>query len=185
MLADQVVDPTTDVSPTSHTRGAEKRRPTDAEDHGRPHPDEPVPSCSIDAALEVIGDRWSILIVRDTFKGIRRFEEIQRDLGIPRAVLTDRLRSLVAAGVLARREYMERPPRYEYRLTEMGRELSPILVSLMHWGDRWMGDGEPPVQLVHRACGTPVSLDYYCWECATSFSATDIRSAANNDGGRS
>lgn len=137
--------------------------------------------CSIDAALAVVGDRWSILIIRDAFKGIRRFEEIQRDLGIPRAVLTERLRNLVEAGVLARREYMARPSRYEYRLTEMGRELSPILVSLMHWGDRWMGDGDPPVQLVHKDCGTPISLDYYCWECERSFSATDIRSRRHGE----
>lgn len=140
--------------------------------------------CSIDAALAVVGDRWSILILRDMFRGIRRFEEIQRDLGIPRAVLTDRLRRLVAAGVVERREYQQRPRRFEYRLTRMGVELSPILVSLMHWGDRWLGDGDPPVQLVHRDCGTPVTLDYYCWECGTSYSPGDIRSAAPRSGER-
>lgn len=133
--------------------------------------------CSIDAALAVVGDRWSILILRDMFKGIRRFEEIQRDLAIPRAVLTDRLRRLVEAEVAERRQYQERPPRFEYRLTQMGLELSPILVSLMHWGDRWLGTGEPPVHLVHRTCGTPVTLDYYCWECGTSYSPTEIRNA--------
>lgn len=178
MLSDQVVEPTIEQNPTDrgHRTLDHGSSPTVRGDHPGP-----AASCSIDAALEVVGDRWSILIIRDTFKGIRRFEEIQRDLGIPRAVLTDRLRSLVDSGVLARREYMRRPPRYEYRLTDMGRELSPILVSLMHWGDRWLGDGEPPVQLVHRACGTPVSLDYYCWECESSFSATDIRSRVHGE----
>lgn len=142
----------------------------------------PGGSCSIDAALAVVGDRWSILILRDMFKGIRRFEEIQRDLAIPRAVLTERLRRLVDAGVLDRREYQQRPTRHEYRLTAMGRELSPILVSLMHWGDRWLGDGDPPVSLVHKDCGTPVELDYYCWECSTSFTPADIRSVPAGDG---
>lgn len=151
-------------------------RPLASRDGGR------SASCSIDAALAVVGDRWSILILRDMFKGIRRFEEIQRDLAIPRAVLTERLRRLTKAGVLSRRLYQTRPDRYEYRLTEMGIELSPILVSLMHWGDRWLGEGDPPVQLVHRSCGTPVSLEYYCWECAESFSPTEIRSVPPEDG---
>lgn len=144
-------------------------------------------ACSIDAALAVVGDRWSILILRDMFKGIRRFEEVQRDLDIPRAVLTDRLRRLVETGVLERRRYQHRPERFEYRLTDMGRELSPILVSLMHWGDKWLGDGDPPVSLVHQPCGTPVTLDYYCWECSASFPATEIRNlnSFNEEGGHS
>lgn len=132
------------------------------------------PACSIARALDVIGDRWSILILRDTFRGIRRFEEIRRDLGIPRAVLSDRLSSLVDAGVLARRRYMDHPPRHEYRLTEMGRQLSPVLVGLMQWGDRWLSTDGPPTVLVHDPCGTEVDLAFHCDTCDADFGPTEI-----------
>lgn len=131
--------------------------------------------CSIASALDVVGDRWTILILRDVFRGIRRFDVIRRDLEIPRAVLSDRLRRLVDAGVLVKRPYQDRPARYEYRLTAMGRELSPILVSLMQWGDRWLPEGlEPPTRLVHEPCGTDIDLGYYCWECQAAFGPTEI-----------
>lgn len=132
------------------------------------------PACSIARALDVIGDRWSILILRDTFRGIRRFEEIRRDLGIPRAVLSDRLNGLVGAGVLARRQYMAHPPRDEYRLTAMGRELSPVLVGLMQWGDRWLSMDGPPTVLVHDVCGTEVDLGFHCATCDAEFGPTEI-----------
>jgi DNA-binding HxlR family transcriptional regulator len=132
--------------------------------------------CSIARALEVIRDRWSILILRDTFRGIRRFEELRRDLGIPRAVLSERLTHLVDAGVLAKRQYMSHPPRFEYRLTDMGRELSPVLVGLMQWGDRWLSEGSPPTVLVHEPCGTEVHLGFHCRTCDEDFGPTDIAS---------
>src|SRR5215218_9699954 len=93
-------------------------------------------TCSIARALEVIGERWTILILRDAFLGIRRFDDFQRSLGIARNVLNARLQRLIDAGVLERRLYQERPLRYEYRLTQRGRDLWPALVSLMQWGDR-------------------------------------------------
>lgn len=141
-----------------------------------PDADRPIqpPACSIARALDVIGDRWTILILRDTFRGIRRFEEIRRDLGIPRAVLSERLSKLVDSGVLARRQYMTHPARFEYRLTDMGRELSPVLVGLMDWGDRWLSDGVPPTILVHTPCGTEVDLAFHCKECDADFGPTDI-----------
>jgi len=132
--------------------------------------------CSIAGALDVIGDRWSILILRDSFRGIRRFSELRRDLGIPRAVLSDRLSRLVDSGVLERRRYQDHPPRDEYRLTDRGRELSPILVALMQWGDRWLHDDRPPTVLVHDRCGHEVDLHFHCWECAEDFGPTDIAS---------
>lgn len=132
------------------------------------------PACSIARALDVIGDRWSILILRDTFRGIRRFEEIRRDLGIPKAVLSERLSRLVSAGVLSRRQYMAQPARFEYRLTDMGRELSPVLVGLMDWGDRWLSDGAPPTILVHAPCGTEVDLGFHCRQCDEDFGPTEI-----------
>ena len=153
------------------TEAAEIDHPT----RGRGTPEgEPVHACSIARALDVIGDRWSILILRDTFRGIRRFAEIQRDLAIPKAVLSDRLTSLVAAGVLERRQYMEHPPRHEYRLTDMGRQLSPVLVGLMQWGDRWLGDGQAPTVLVHEPCGTEVDLRFRCDTCNRGFGPTEI-----------
>jgi DNA-binding HxlR family transcriptional regulator len=134
------------------------------------------PSCSIAASLDIVGDRWTILILRDAFRGIRRFDQLQRDLDIPRAVLADRLRRLVDHGVLAKRRYQERPVRHEYRLTPMGLELSPILVALMQWGDRWCTPDGPPTLLVHEPCGTEVDLGFHCWTCGRSYRPTEITS---------
>ncbi len=143
-------------------------------DQKSPGPAATPAACSIARALDVMGDRWSILILRDTFRGIRRFSEIRRDLHIPKAVLSERLARLVDSGVLARRRYMDHPPRFEYRLTDMGRELSPVLVGLMQWGDRWCSDGIPPTLLVHEPCGTEVDLSFHCEECDLDFGPTDI-----------
>ena len=131
---------------------------------------------SISAALDIVGDRWTILILRDAFRGIRRFDQLRRDLEIPRAVLADRLRRLVEHGVLVKRRYQDRPARYEYRLTRMGIELSPILVALMQWGDRWLTDGAAPVQLVHEPCGSEIHLELHCWTCGEDFPPTEITS---------
>jgi DNA-binding HxlR family transcriptional regulator len=123
-------------------------------------------ACSIARTLEVIGDRWTLLILRDAFKGVRRFDDLQRDLGIARNVLTDRLQKLVDHGVLTRTPYQSRPERFEYRLTPKGRDLSPALVALMHWGDKWLAeDGRPPLVLTHKRCGEPVDQSFICWNC--------------------
>ncbi|MDQ4095095.1 MAG: helix-turn-helix transcriptional regulator [Actinomycetota bacterium] len=124
--------------------------------------------CSIARTLGLIGERWSLLILRDAFYGLRRFEDFQRDLGIARNVLADRLSKLVENGLLERRLYEERPPRYEYRLTLKGRDLLPVLLSLMRWGDRWESNpDEPPVKLIHHTCGNathPVTACAHCGE---------------------
>jgi DNA-binding HxlR family transcriptional regulator len=133
-------------------------------------------ACSIAASLDIVGDRWTILILRDAFRGLRRFDEFRRDLDIPRAVLADRLRRLVERGVMVKRAYQDRPMRYEYRLTRMGLELSPILVSLMQWGDRWLSEDGAPTLLVHEACGTEVDLGFHCFTCERDFSPTEISS---------
>ena len=133
--------------------------------------------CSIARTLEVIGDRWTILILRDAFRGVRRFDEFQRDLGIARNILTDRLQKLVDHGVLARRPYQQRPVRYEYRLTAKGIDLSPALVALMRWGDTWLaGDAGAPLELTHDACGSPLDQAFVCWHCETTVRPTEIRS---------
>lgn len=138
-------------------------------------------NCSIARSLEVIGDRWTILIMRDAFRGIRRFDDFRADLGIARPVLADRLKKLVNAGVMVRRQYQAHPPRYEYRLTPMGIELSPALVALMRWGDRWLNDGTPPTVLVHEHCGRELEQGFWCRTCRKTFKPTEIASIHPHD----
>ena len=138
---------------------------------------EPAPArCSIQQTLDLIGDRWTLLILRDVFRGVRRFSRIQADLGIARNLLTDRLGRLVDGGILEKVPYQQRPLRHEYRLTPRGRDLSPALVALMQWGDRWTADGAPPTLLVHDACGTPLEQVLTCPACATAVGPAHIRS---------
>ncbi len=138
--------------------------------------DFPRDACAIGAALEHLGDRWSLLVLREAFFGVRRFEELHRNTGAARNILTDRLRRLVDAGILRRERYNEHPPRDEYRLTEKGLELYPVIVSLASWGTRW-GELEtgPAVQLQHRACGAIVEPRLTCPECGEPVEAREMR----------
>jgi DNA-binding HxlR family transcriptional regulator len=102
-------------------------------------------NCSIARALEVVGERWTLLIVRDAFLGLSRFDEFQESLGIARNVLTDRLNRLVDEGILERTRYNERPPRYEYRLTSKGEELRLALAGLRQWGDKYLSEKPPRI----------------------------------------
>ncbi len=130
--------------------------------------------CSIAKALSVVGDRWTLLVLREAFLGQRRFEDLQERTGAPRPVLAERLKSLVEHGVLERRRYSERPDRYEYRLTQKGLDLYPVLVSLGGWGDRWMTDGPVPVELRHRGCGEVVQPELRCPSCGEPVGARDM-----------
>src|SRR6266568_3948898 len=112
-------------------------------------------NCSVARTLEVVGERWTLLIVRDAFLGLRRFEQFQESLGIARNVLTDRLNRLVEEGILERVRYSERPERYEYRLTQKGRELNLALTALRQWGDRHLSE-KPPRLLRRKADKTAV-----------------------------
>jgi DNA-binding HxlR family transcriptional regulator len=112
-------------------------------------------NCSVARALEVVGERWTLLIVRDAFLGLRRFDEFQENLGIARNVLTDRLNKLVDEGLLERVRYSERHERYEYRLTKMGRDLNIALAGLRQWGDKYLSD-KPPILLRRKADKRPV-----------------------------
>src|SRR4051812_45229937 len=132
-------------------------------------------SCSVARALEVVGERWSILILRDAFLGVRRFDAFQEDLGIARNVLADRLGRLVDAGVLEKHEYSERPPRHEYRLTDMGRDLWPVVHSLARWGDRHEAPAGPPTEFSHRDCGGRVSDRRICETCGAEVELRDVR----------
>ncbi|WP_369258631.1 winged helix-turn-helix transcriptional regulator [Geodermatophilus amargosae] len=121
--------------------------------------------CSVAGTLAVVGEKWSLLVLREAFLGVRRFADLQRALGAPKAVLTDRLNTLVAQDLLVRVPYRDEGARQrsEYRLTERGRDLYPAVVALMQWGDRWLaGGGAPPLELSHRDCGAPVSLSLRC-----------------------
>jgi DNA-binding HxlR family transcriptional regulator len=132
--------------------------------------------CSIAASLQLIGDRWSLLILRDAFRGVRRFDELAADLGIARNLLADRLQKLVDHGILVKHPYQQRPVRYEYRLTAMGLDLSPALVALMRWGDKHVIEQSPPVVLVHDRCGTPLEQTLTCPQCAEAVTPRAIKS---------
>jgi DNA-binding HxlR family transcriptional regulator len=131
--------------------------------------------CSVANALDVVGERWSLLILREVFMGVRRFDEMQADLGIARNVLQKRLTRLVEQGVLEKRIYQERPTRSEYRLTQKGLDLWPTLVSLMQWGDRYGSGAGAPVVLEHRGCGGAIDEHRICARCGARLSVTDAR----------
>lgn len=128
---------------------------------------------SVAGALELIGERWTILILRDAFLGVRRFDDFQRSLGIARNVLNDRLRKLCEGRIMERRQYHEHPPRFEYRLTEKGIDLWPMLMQLMKWGDRYVFDGEAPVLVEHRGCGGFADDHLICDKCGDRLTARD------------
>ena len=123
-------------------------------------------TCSIAGALEVVGERWSLLIVREVMFGVRRFEEIQANLSIARNILNTRLTRLVEEGVLERTPYQDHPPRYDYRLTEKGLDLWPTIFALMRWGDvHAPHEGGPPTVVEHRGCGGAVDDHRICSRC--------------------
>jgi DNA-binding HxlR family transcriptional regulator len=131
--------------------------------------------CSIARALEVVGERWTLLVIRDAFLDVRRFEQFQQSLGIARNVLTDRLNRLVEQGVLERARYSDHPERFEYQLTAKGRELLPVLLGLMHWGDRHQaGTAGPPRVAEHRDCGGTVTNQLACATCGDLLSAEQV-----------
>lgn len=125
--------------------------------------------------LEIVGEWWSMLIVRDAFMDVRRFDDFQRDLGISRNILNQRLNHLVEADVLTKVQYCERPVRYEYRLTEKGRDLWPVLTAMRQWGDTYSAPDGPPVELVHKKCGQTSTAVLHCSYCKQPIEAGDMR----------
>jgi DNA-binding HxlR family transcriptional regulator len=135
-------------------------------------------NCSIARTLEVVGEKWSLLIMREAFYGVRRFRDFHRALGCPRDVLSARLKRLVGAGVLRQVPYQEPGdrPRSEYQLTDKGLDLQPALLALMGWGDRWAADDEgPAVVIKHRDCGGVVSVELSCAEGHDHLTARDLQ----------
>jgi DNA-binding HxlR family transcriptional regulator len=131
--------------------------------------------CSVAQTLEVVGEWWTMLIVRDAFLGVSRFEDFQRRLGIARNVLASRLHTLVDHGVLERRQYQDRPARYEYRLTPKGKDLWPVLTAMREWGDRWTAGREgPPMIMVHDSCGQATTSVMTCAHCGEPLRPRDV-----------
>jgi DNA-binding HxlR family transcriptional regulator len=132
--------------------------------------------CSIARTLDVAGEWWTPLILRDVAYGVRRFREIQDDLGISANILSDRLDALVGEGILETVVYQARPRRHEYRLTQKGAELLPALLALMQWGDRWTWPGgEGPVRVVHDDCGHEARVQLRCEHCERHVAAAELR----------
>jgi DNA-binding HxlR family transcriptional regulator len=132
-------------------------------------------ACSIARTLEIAGEPWSPLIIRDVWVGITRFDDLQRSLGISRKVLTERLKWLIAHGVLEQRSYSDRPPRHDYVLTQKGLELCDVLLAITAWGDRWTaGEAGPPVLLRHRTCGELTHAEVRCARCGEPLHARDV-----------
>ena len=141
--------------------------------------------CSVARALEVVGERWTLLIMRDAFQGVRRFDDFQRSLGVARNVLNTRLQRLVDTGLLEKHRYQERPARYEYRLTQRGRDLWPSLLALMQWGDRHFAEeAGPPVVVRHQGCGGEVDERRACKACGAALGLRDIEAVPGPGGGR-
>lgn len=138
--------------------------------------------CSIARALGVVGERWTLLILREIFGGAARFDDLRGALGISRNVLSARLDGLVVDGVLEKVAYQDRPVRFEYRLTRKGRDLYPVLLSLLRWGDRWLtGDHPPPLTLIHRGCGKAVTPEMACDHCGEPLTPANTRARLGAD----
>jgi DNA-binding HxlR family transcriptional regulator len=131
--------------------------------------------CSVARTLEIVGEKWALLAVREVFLGNGRFDEMVRRTGAPRDTLATRLRTLVGAGILQRRQYSEHPDRFEYRLTQSGRDLYPVILTLIRWGDTYLaGEDGPPLVLEH-SCGQPLLAQVVCEACGEEVHARDTR----------
>lgn len=131
-----------------------------------------VRPCSLAAALDVLGERWSLVALREIGYGVHTFARIAGYTGASRDILADRLRKLEAANVIERRLYSEHPPRYEYHLTEAGRDLFPVMLALTQWGDKWAVDN-PPIRRRH-SCGQPLELDLVCHHCSQQVTSESV-----------
>jgi len=132
--------------------------------------------CSIARTVDLVGDGWTSLVLREAFYGTTRFDDFERVLGIGRNVLSERLRRLVDEGLLERKAYQQNPPRYDYVLTAKGREFFPILAAMMAWGDRWLAPSDgPPALLRHRTCGHDMHAEVVCSECREPLELDDVQ----------
>jgi len=131
--------------------------------------------CSVARSVDLLGDWWTPLVLRECYYGVRRFDAFQRSLGIGRNILTQRLNRLVDEGLLERRPYQDRPVRHEYLLTDKGRDFFPVIAAMVRWGDRWLaGDDGPPVVLHHTTCDQDMHAEVVCSRCGESIELRDV-----------
>lgn len=131
--------------------------------------------CSLARSVDLLGDWWTPLVLRDAYYGVRRFEDFQRSLGIGRNILTQRLNRLVDEGMLERRPYQDRPVRHEYVLTDKGRDFFPVVAAIVRWGDRWLaGDEGPPLTLHHVPCDHDMHAEVVCSHCREPLALRDV-----------
>jgi DNA-binding HxlR family transcriptional regulator len=136
-------------------------------------------ACSFARTVDVVGEPWTPLIMRDLYVGINRFELLREDLGVPRQTLVNRLDLLVERGVAERARYQSRPDRFEYLLTQQGKELLVAILPLMAWGDRWLaGAAGPPARLTHVNCGAEIDVAVTCDHCGEVLNADQLSVAA-------
>ncbi|WP_169545280.1 winged helix-turn-helix transcriptional regulator [Sneathiella aquimaris] len=141
-------------------------------------------NCSVARSLAVFGDRWTLLILRNCFLGVKRFDDFLEDLDLSRTILTDRLNKLVEQGVLKKVPYQEKPVRYDYKLTEKGLDLHSVIMAIVAWGDRhYAVDGEPPVIRTHTKCGKDFNTVTVCTECGEPVTAHDVKVRSNPKAG--
>ena len=132
--------------------------------------------CSIARTVDLVGDWWTPLVLREAYYGVRRFDDFEAGLGIGRNILTARLRRLVKEGLMEKRKYQDRPRRFEYRLTDKGRDFFPVLAAMVAWGDRWLDrDRGAPVLLRHKSCAKVSHAEVVCSECGEPIHVRDIR----------
>ncbi|WP_027005598.1 winged helix-turn-helix transcriptional regulator [Conexibacter woesei] len=142
-------------------------------------------TCSVARTLELVGERWTLLIIRDAFLGVRRFGDFAERLGVARNVLQDRLERLVEAGILEKVPYQERPLRHEYRLTDMGRDLWPSIVALLQFGDKHLAnEAGAPMLLLHRGCGGELDDRRLCAKCGKPVELRDVEAVRGPGGAR-
>jgi DNA-binding HxlR family transcriptional regulator len=137
--------------------------------------------CSVAQCLEVTGEWWSMLIVRDALLGVTHFDAFQKRLGIARNILQHRLEGLIANGVMERSAYSTHPPRYDYLLTQKGRDLWPVINAMRQWGDRYAAPAGPPVVMIHKTCANQVMSVEVCSECAQPLSAENVVIVASSN----
>jgi len=131
--------------------------------------------CSVARALSIVGDRWTLLILRDSFLGTKRFDKFQKQIGLSRHRLTDRLNKLVEYEILRKVPYQEKPLRHEYRLTRKGVEFYPVLMTLAKWGDNWMADDDgAPIEYTHTVCNHPMTVNICCSECGDVINPKEV-----------
>lgn len=135
--------------------------------------------CSVARTLSVLGDRWTMLILRNAFMGVRRFDDFQRSLGLTRHVLSERLKRLVEHEILVKVPYVQRQERFEYQLTEKGLDLYPIILAMVQWADKWMDLGMgKPLEFTHKSCGKKINPKVVCSECNDPIHVQDVRVVA-------